>query len=208
MARITYGVYLDCPDSCYTISNNDQDWTRNIAPRASVAPSIKMTILETDSDNLHSTFDAGAIEWNHPELVDNLMLVLRDELPGWVLTGIDVAVYGLDLFYQAEHESDPLRGTDQVVVSGNYKLLFEINRACGTPVERYIVEHRMIHPSELAPYNRMIPNLRDVEHICKFHVVRITEFVGFRKRRVLEMREDNHCQDCISGKQYCLVTEY
>lgn len=158
MAIITYGVYLDCPDSCYTISNNDQDRTGNIVPRASVVPSIKMTIIEIGSGSLNLTFDADTVEWNHPELVDNLALVLRGELPGWALTEIDLGVYGLNLFYRAEHESDPPRN-DQVVVSGDYKLLFEVDRACGTSIERYIVEHRMVHPSELAPYNRMIPNL-------------------------------------------------
>lgn len=204
MAKMTYGIYLDHEPHCYIISNADVEYAEYIAPETFTNPSIKMTILETETDDLKYVFDANEDFQNHPELVENLMQALRGELPGWTLTGVNVNAEGLYLIYRTEHEPAPdddgeLCGDGVVFPQGNFKLLFEVDHADGTPVEHYEVEHCKVPRGKIKGAD------------CTSDMVSavyITEYVGKRKRRYIELREDNHGQPFIRGKQYCLITEY
>lgn len=204
MAKMTYGIYLDHEPHCYIISNADLEFAEHIAPETFTNPSIKMTILETETDDLKYVFDANEDFQNHPELVENLVQALRGELPGWTLTGVNVNAEGLYLIYRTQHEPAPdddgkLCGDGVVFPQGNFKLLFEVDHADGAPIERYEVERRKVPRWKS----------RSTDHITDMvSAVYITEYVGKRKRRHIELREDNHGQSFVPGKQYCLITEY
>lgn len=204
MAKMTYGIYLDHEPHCYIISNADMEFAEDTLPETFANPSIKMTILEIETDNLEYVFSADEDPQNHPELVENLSQALRGELPGWALTGVNVCAGGLYLIYRTRHEPVPndngeLCGDGVVFSNGNFKLLFELDRADGMPEERYEVEHCKVPRGKPKGAN------------CTSDMVSavyITEYVGKRKRRYIELREDNHGQPFILGKQYCLITEY
>ncbi len=201
---MTYGVYLDHESHCYIISNADAEFAEDILPETFANPSIKMTILETETDNLEYVFSAGENPLNHPELVENLVQVLYGELPGWSLTGVNVNAEGLYLVYRTRQEpvlndDGELCNDGVVFTTGNFKLLFEVDHADGTPIERYEVEHCKVmrrDPKSTYCTSDMI------------NAVYITEYVGKRKCRYIELREDNHGQPFIFGKQYCRITEY
>lgn len=191
MAKMTYGIFLEHMHHCYIISNAGTEFAEDTIPESFTNPPIKMTILETDCAELQYVFSASDNEQNHPELVNNLMQALRGELPGWALTGVNVAADGIYLVYRTEHEpvlsgSGLLCGDGQVCLCGNCKLLFEVDYADGLPVERYKVE---------------------VYKVSETRGVYITEFTGARKRRLLELRDDNHGQPEKYGR-YCRITEY
>lgn len=211
MAKMTYGVFLEHMHHCYIISNAGLEFAEDTAPESFTNPPIKMTVLWADHDDMQYAFSANDNDLNHPELVNNLMQALRGELPGWILTGVNVAADGIYLIYRTEHEpvlsdSGLLCGDGQVLVSGNYKLRFEIDHANGLPVEYYEVEHREVPRYVLEHHNIPDPQAagRDTYEVS---VVRITEFIGTRKRRLLELRDDNHGQPCEYGR-YCRITEY
>lgn len=211
MAKMTYGVFLEHMHHCYIISNAGLDFAEDTVPESFTNPPIKMTVLRTDSEDLRYAFSATDNDWNHPELVDNLERALRGELPGWVLTGVNVAADGIYLIYRTEHEpfvaeDGFLRGDGQVIPLGDYKLLFEIDRADGLPVERYEVEYR--HVPEYVLEHREAPDPRAAgRDTYEVDVTRITEFIGTRKRRLLELRGDNHGQSEEHGR-HCRITEY
>lgn len=201
---MTYGIYLDHAPHCYIISNADTEYAEDTVPESFTNPPIKMTILETSDKNLSRVFDANENFQNHPELVDNLMQALRSELPGWALIGVNVNADGLYLIYRTEHkpvlsDGGVLCDDGQVCLYGDYKLLFEVDHADGMPVERYEVEHRKIQQENSEGMNCTADMI---------HAVYITEYVGKRKRRFIELRQDNHGQPFVPGKQYCLITEY
>lgn len=169
-----------------------------------------MTILETEGD-LDYAFSANDNPFNHPELVQGAMRAIHGDLPGWYLTGVNVAADGLYLIYSTEHEpvqdgNEWLSG-GQICPYGNFKLLFEVDHADGMPVERYEVEHRKVPQYVLEHREAPDPKAAGGD-TWKVSVMRITEFIGTRKRRLLELRSDNHGQVFIPGKQYCLITEY
>lgn len=212
MAKMTYGIYLDHAPHCYIISNADTEYAEETVPASFTNPPIKMIVLETDRAELQHVFSASDNCFNHPDLVNNLMQALRGELPGWALTGVNIASNGLYLIYRTEHDTDPLVdgflcNDGQVFPYGNYKLLFEVDHADELPIERYEVEYR--NAPRYVLDNRKAPDPQDIKRdMQEVSIVRITEYIGSRKRRLLEMRDDNHDQPCIQGKQYCLITEY
>lgn len=211
MAKMTYGIFLEYTHHCYIISNAGTEFAEDTVPESFTNPPIKMSVLETDCTELRYMFSATDNAQNHPELVSNLMQALRGELPGWALTGVNVAADGVYLICRTEHEpvsldDDLLCGDGQVLVSGNYKLRFEIDHADGLPVECYEVEHSEVPQYVLEHRKAPDPQAtgRDTYGVS---VVRITEFIGTRKRRSLELRDDNHGQPMEYG-QYCRITEY
>lgn len=204
MAKITYGLYLDHAPHCYIISNADTQYAEDIVPDSFTNPPIKMTILEADQDELGYMFDVNENPQNHPELVKNLTQALRGELPGWALTGVNVSADGLYLIYSTKHEpvmtdNELLCGDGVVFTYGNFKLLFEADHADGMPVERYEVKHCKV------PRGKS----KDTGHVADMvDAVYVTEYIGKRKHRYIELRKDEHSQPFIPGKQYCLITEY
>lgn len=212
MAKMTYGIYLDHAPHCYVISNADVEYAEDTVPESFTNPPIKMTILATDSTDLQYVFSANDNTQNHPELIGNLMQALRGELPGWALTGVNIGADGLYLIYRTEHDpvlddDGNLCGDGQVCPYGYFKLVFEVDHADGMPVERYVVEHRKV-PRYILEHRKAPDPQAAGRDMREEHIVCITEFIGTRKRRYIELRGDNHGQPFIPGKQYCLITEY
>lgn len=211
MKKTTHSIFLKHMHHCYIISNADTEFAEDTVPKSFTNPPIKMSVLETDCTELQCMFSATDNNLNHPELASNLMQALRGELPGWALTGVNVAADGIYLIYRTEHkpvfvDNDLLCGDGQVLVSGNYKLLFEVDHADGLPAERYVVEHRKVPRYVLK--HRKVPDPQATGHdTYEVSIVRITEFIGTSKRRLLELRSDNHGQPWEHG-QYCYITEY
>lgn len=204
MAKMTHEVYLEHAPHCVVISNAATEYAEDTVAASFTNPPIKMTVLQTDQDELNSMFDVDSNPQNHPEIVENPMQALRGELPGWMLTGVNISADGVYLVYRTEHKpvlnDDGLLCGDGVVFTyGSFKLLFEVDYADGMPVERYVVKHCKV-PSVMSEDAGLTTSRVDA--------VYVTKYIGKRKRYHLELRMDNHGQPFIPGRQYCLITEY
>ena len=198
MARITYGIYLNGKDHCYVISNAETKYAEDIVDETFTNLPIKMTV-EALSHSWEDTFDASDNPFNHPEIQENLEAVLRGELAHWRLTGVNVGEHGIYLvYYTTEPEVVLSSGEEsrsgQVCVYGSYTLLFEVEHTDGSPAERYRITETEV------------PDIKHPNRMTK--EVRVTEYVGKRKRRELVMRGDDHGHSQHINEQYCVVTEY
>lgn len=199
MARISYGRYLREEAHCYTISNTHDHYAEG-TEESYQGPPIELKILEC-SDPLERVFSSSDGLYNHPEIVGGLRQALAGELTGWKLTGVNIAADGIYMIYSTEHPPVKSEATGEyladrlVTVSPSHRLrlMFEIDYQDGLPAERYEVE--------IAE-----ESCKGTDGTCC--VVRVTEYAGPRKRRMLEMREDNHGRPCRQGEQYCIITEY
>lgn len=193
MARIKYGCYLLEDLHCYVITNADLDYAEDVTDESFTNPPIKMTVEKIDRD-WESAFDAEENPMNHSKLQDNLMAVLRGELPEFRLTGVNVNESGIYLVYYStlppEKFNDGTEGYSggQILVCGNYTILFEVEYLDGSPAKQYRVESKKIG-------------------ICR-HQTQITEYLGGHRQRKLEFCDKHPSIPYVPGGQYCIITEY
>lgn len=193
MARIKYGCYLFDDSSCYVISNADTDYAEDVVDETFTNPPIKMTVEEIDRD-WERAFDAKENPMNHPKLQDNLMAVLRGELPEFRLTGVNVDGNSIYLVYYStlppEKFYDDTEGYSggQVLVYGDYTILFETKYLDGSPTKQYRVESKKTDKG--------------------FSRIQVTEYIGGHKHRKLEFCDSDPRIPSLPGQQYCVITEY
>ena len=193
MARIKYGCYLLEDAHCYVITNADLDYAEDVTDESFTNPPIKMTVEAVDRD-WESAFDAEENPMNHSKLCDNLMAVLRGEMPEFRLTGVNVDETGIYLVYYStlppEKFYDGTEGYSggQILVHGNYTLLFEVAYLDGSPVKQYSVESKKAEDGD----NR----------------IQVTEYVGGHKYRKLEFCDKHPGIPYAPGGQCCIITEY
>ena len=198
MARIEYGLYLNRKNHCYVISNAGAEYAEDIVDGTFKNPPIKMTV-ETVSRSWERAFDASDNPYNHPEIQDNLTAALRGELPGWCLTGVNVDRDGIYLVYytigpEAVLDNGGKSRGGHVCVYGDYSLLFEVEHADGSPMERYRIKETRV------------PEIKHPDRTTS--EIQITEYLGHRKYRELVIRGDDHGHSGYIGRQYCIITEY
>lgn len=191
MARFKWDCFLLDESSCYTISNADLDYAEDVTDESFTNPPIKMTVEAAERG--WDAFDGTENSMNHTLLQENLMAVLRGELPEFRLTGVNVASDGIYLVYESTLEPEGfIDGTTgysggQVLVYGDFTILFEVEHLDGSPTEQYRVEYRGKGEN------------------CG---TTVTEYVGGRKRRKLEFTEPGPGIPYQWGRQYCIITEY
>ncbi|EOS33756.1 hypothetical protein C804_01981 [Lachnospiraceae bacterium A4] len=194
MARIKYGCYLLNEQHCYVITNADTEYAEDITEESFINPPIKMTVETIDAD-WEDTFDAEENPFNHSNIQENLMGVLRGESPEWRLTGVNVSGNGIYLVYATTLPPEELYGGNesysggQVIVHGNCTLLFEVVHADGLPANQYRVK------------------VDTIANHC-YKRVQITEYTARRKCRELVINGENYDVPYITGQQYCVITEY
>lgn len=193
MARIKYGCYLFEDSSCYVISNADTDYAEDVVDETFTNPPIKMTVEEIDRD-WERAFDAKENSMNHSKLQENIMAILRGELPEFRLTGVNIDEDGIYLVYYStlppEKFYDGTEGYSggQVLVYGNFTILFEVEYLDGSPAKQYRVESKKTG-------------------VCR-RQTQITEYVGGHKYRKLEFCDKHPGIPYVPGGQYCITTEY
>lgn len=193
MARIKYGCYLLEEAHCYVISNADLDYAEDVTDESFTNPPIKMTVEAVDGD-LERAFDADENPMNHSMLQENFMAVLRGEMPEFRLTGVNIGDTGMYLVYYStlppEKFYDDTEGYSggQVIVSGDFTILFEVECLDGSPSKQYRVESKKTG-------------------VCS-RQTQITEYIGGHKYRKLEFCDEHPGIPYVSGAQYCIITEY
>ena len=199
MARKKYGLYRNEENHCYVISNAGMKYAEDIANETFTNLPIKM-VVKSFSHSWEYTFNASDNPCNHPEIQDNLIKILRGELPEWRLTGVNVSKYGIYLVYYttgskviSDDGSETYSG-GQICVYGDCTLLFEVAHSDSPLPKQYRVKVLKV-PGVMDPSTKVTK-------------VQITEYIGKRRCRTLEIREDNHGKPYIAGQQYCVITEY
>lgn len=188
MAKLTYGVYLEHGPNCYVITSDNTGYAKENAH-------IKMTILKSGANSLAELFDGKASYLNHPEVVEHTLPIVLSRFPEWKIAEVIVSANGVDLICSTTHEpytdefGEEYSNGLVTVVGDNYEIQFEISYSQDHPKERYIVSFNGEREGQCA-------------------VTEVVEYIDSRKRRHLEIREDEHGQPHINGKQYCLITEY
>lgn len=191
MARTKYGRYLHDESFCYVISNADLEYAEDVAEESFINPPIKMTV-EAISQEWERAFDAEENFMNHSKLRSNLISVLRGEQPEFRLTGVNVSADSIYLVYNSvippEKFYDGTEGYSggQVLVYGEFTLLFEVEYLDGSPTRQYRIESRKTN--------------------TVFNQVQVTEYIGGHKYRKLDFGQEP--PRYIDGMQYCVVTEY
>ncbi len=193
MARIQYGCYLLGDAHCYVITNADLDYAEDVTDESFTNPPIKMTV-ETVDGSWEDVFDAQENFMNHSKLQENLMAVLRGEMPEFRLTGVNINDMGVYLVYYStlppEKFDDGTEGSSggQVIVCGDFTILFEVEYPDGSPSKQYRVKSKRTGVSE--------------------RQTQITEYVGGHKYRKLEFCDKHPGIPYVPGGQYCIITEY
>lgn len=195
MARIKYGCYLLEDANCYVITNADLDYAEDVTDESFTNPPIKMTVEEIDMDWEHA-FDAEGNPMNHSKLCDNLIAVLRGEMPEFRLTGVNVDEDGVYLVYYStlppEEYYDGTTGYSggQVCICGKFTILFEVTYLDGSPAKQYRIESKATGKNH--------------------DKLRITEYVGGHKSRKLEFCDPptGTPYPYNGNSVYCIITEY
>lgn len=201
MARITYDLYLHDPQNMITITNADTDYFADVSPESFTNPPIRMKFLNMERKDIEKLC-LRAI--NRDELTiddENVLLMVRGELPGWHLIGANFdACDGLSVFYANEHRkaTPPTESNlyDYHLAEGAMfhflagedclEVEFEVDYADGSPVRCYI--------------GKVVDNDNCYETI-------VTEYLGKRKIRKFEFSE-SECSNDYQHGHLCHITEY
>lgn len=193
MARIKYGCYLLEDAHCYVITNADLDYAEDVTDESFTNPPIKMTV-EAVGRNWERAFDAEENPMNHSKLQENLMAVLRGEMPEFRLTGVNINDTGMYLVYCStlppEQFNDGTEGYSggQVIVDGDFTILFEVEYLDGSPAKQYRVESKKTG-------------------VCQ-RQTQVTEYIGGHKCRKLAFCGKPPGIPYVPSGQYCIITEY
>lgn len=195
MARIRYGVYLLEANHCYVITNTENDYAETDTDDAYLNPGIQMSLLAHNDSALKKMFSTEY--YDDPEYFrENLIQVVQGRLPGWKLSGVNIAIDGIYLIYHYISPHSPtdntLWNTGTIFVFGKYNISFTVNCGEGQPIKRYDLS----------------VNEEESDKTSRIQIICITEFIDGHKIRKLEMRSDNHNKPTPNGQQYCIITEY
>lgn len=202
MAKIIYERFLLLPDSIVTITNADTDYLTTTTPESFINPPIKMRFLNTGGISFEElcqrAVDDDEFEISH----EDTLRMVRGELPGWRLVGIQFSVSGgLSAYYANENppQTTPTGNAHCYTFAKGMSFFFveddclevelEVDYADGLPMRRYI--GKVSHD--------------ETTGLC----TEIVEFLGKRKIQKLQFSETG-CKD--EGKQLpgclCHITEY
>lgn len=147
MAKNKYDRNLLEGVNCYVISNAGLDYAEDVTDKSFTNPPIKM-IVETIDRRWEDAFDAEENPMNHSKLQENLMAVLRGEVSEFRLTGVNIDEAGMYLVYYSTlppeklHDDTDSYSGGQVIVYGNFTILFEVDFPDGSPAKQYRVESK------------------------------------------------------------------
>lgn len=201
MARIMYDRYLTDIDCSIDITNADTEYLTSTVPESFINPPIKMNFLNTGETSFEELclYAVNTDEIEIPR--EDTLRMVRGELPGWRLVGVQFTVSGgFSAFYANEHPSGlpvPSEGKYSYTFASGVSFFFveddclevelEVDYADGLPPRRYI--GRVTY---------------DEEDGVKTEII---EFLGKRKIRKMQFSENEYGNKWMPG-HVCHITEY
>lgn len=200
MARIEYDCYLCGGDSLVTITNADTDGLATTAPESFTRPPMKMEFLDTG----YTSFEELCLRSvNRDEITipdEDVLLMVRGELPGWRLVGAEFALdRGFSVYYANEY---PLAAS---MIDGKRRY------TAAEGVSFFFVEHDCLEVELTVDYGDGLPPRRYIGKVTENSDMEISteiiEFLGKRKVRRIAFSEGERGDEHVPG-HLCHITEY